>query len=224
MFARLPFSPLPPEVRSAWQVGMDTPHELAFAGLIGRAEGLTAPDDALDIPRASSAAEREWQEWWERLLTDNISVRLDRALSDAPHPVQPDEFAERVRSAGLDQVWDPPKFVSLANWPLLRALCQLHWPTFSTWDRVDGEKMRLNDMLSASMQRLDLNRMVYHCVRAVGRRVSAPFKLRLDVIPWPEDYHRRIGDEHVVLGSSYLAAKRAEALRALLASYIIRLV
>ena len=205
---------------------MDTPQELAFASAIGRAEGFSPPDST-DAPVGSvlSDVEREWRAWWERLLTDNMSIGMDRALSDAPRPLTPDAFAAVVRIARPETTWDPPTFASLADWPALRSICQRLWPAFqSTWDRVDGEKMALADALSVSNRRLHLNQIVYHCVKAAGKRVCAPFKLRLDITPWPEDYRRRISDEHAIIGAGYLAAERADAWRALLASYIIRLV
>jgi hypothetical protein len=219
----LPFL-LPHEIRSSWQVGYDMPEDLQFTAHIGRAEGFVAPDGVTTTPTAANDSETDWRAWWERLLIDNLSLRFERARAAMPRA----SFIDQARSVNSAETYDPPTFAALDAPESIRNLCRRHHPAFERWSRWDApdadSKQWLIKAQSAANQRLDQNQIVYHCARAAGKRVSAPFHLRFDVVIWPRDYLRHITDEHVVIGADYLAPERADDYRALHASYIARLV
>ncbi len=216
---------LPHEVRASWQVGYDMPDDLQFAAFIGRAERFTPPDGASNLPTAVSASEADWRAWWDRLLIDNISLRFERARAATPNA----SFFDQARSVNPKETFDPPTFDALDAPATIRDLCRGHWSAFQlAWDTPGAVGAYSKRWLVGAQQnanrRLDLNQIVYHCVRAAGKRVSAPFRLRFDVVIWPTDYLRHISDEHAVIGASYLAPERADDYRALHASYIARLI
>jgi len=219
----LPFL-LPPEVRSSWRIGYDMPEDLQFAAHIGRAEGFTPPDGRSASSVAVNESETDWRAWWERLLIDNVSLRFERARVAMPRA----SFFDQARSVNPAETYDPPTFAALDAPATIQTLCRRHYPAFERWldrDAPDTNSKRwLVEAQSAASQRLDLNQIVYHCVRAAGKRVSAPFRLRFDVVMWPRDYLRHISDEHAVIGADFLMSERADNYRALHASYIARLV
>jgi hypothetical protein len=220
----LPFL-LPHEVRSSWQVAYDMPEELQFMAYIGRAESFTPPDGSPAMRVAPTQAETDWRAWWDRMLIDNVSLRFERARAAMPDA----SLAEQARSVNPKDTFDPPTFDALDAPASVRMLCRRYWPSFQAeWDAPGayGEygKRWLIDVQQRANQRLNLNQIVYQCVRAAGKRVSAPFRLRFDVALWPTDYLRHISNAHAVIGAGYLAPERADDYRALHASSIARLV
>ncbi len=212
---------LPHEVRSAWRVGYDMPEALQLAAYIGKAEGYTPPDGAAETA-AVTLAEADWRAWWDRLLGDNVGLRIERARAAMPGA----SFAEQVRAAHPSDLYDPPLFDALDAPPTIQALCRRHWSAFHEWwdSPLGREKRRLANALRDANQRLSLNQIVYHSVKAAGKRVSASFALSFDIVIWPADYLHPISDQHIILGADYLTSEHAEAYRALHASFIARIV
>lgn len=198
----------------SWRIVIDAPRELGFAAYIGRVEHFSLDEGS----PASSKVEAEWRWWWQDLPQKSQAGRseINRVLQDLK--------AGTPRPGSLPGLWfDPPDFPDLADIPYVRELCRRHWDHFQgEWAAIKWRLTGSNRKPPNPMPHTNLERLIAQCQRSTGRRGQA-FDLRLDFIEWPRDYERMAAAGHLILGSGYQEAEKADALREVLRQRITAL-
>lgn len=183
---------------------------LQFAAYIGQHQGFEPTGES----SPASRVEEEWRQWWDSLpavFADAQEESLRLLKAGERHP------PELIANIFLD----PPEFERMADWPELQLLCRSYWDAFHPeWNR---EEMLLARRQFEQHRELGIQKIVKECARQAGHK-PRPFRLRLDFTRWPADYQRVVSGNHLVLGIGYLDDARIDDLRALLRSFIARLV
>jgi hypothetical protein len=137
---------------SSWRFMEDNAQFLHLALFMRDATGLavTRSDDvppqlAEDVPGQAAtlpgaergAAAGQWVTWWRRLLAQAVREAL---RGNAPDGDQDPLARVQAIYAGREEVFDPPRFASLADLPRLRPVAAAGYPHadrwWSTWERT----------------------------------------------------------------------------------------
>lgn len=197
-----------------WHIKWHFPESLQFCSYVAEHEGyqfdLAGP--------AITAQEAEWRTWLTQLLDstcrqDSEGQTLSR---DESHDAQLREFMA---------YYDAPAFNQLSSLPGLRSRCQRLWPDFRAWwSRTDGEKQRLNRQLHQQLARLNLNRLVRHCMRVANKSTTPDFALTVYLMRWPEHLYRRQSDHCFIADTNLIMRDQVDRLRSLLQTHMIELI
>ena len=206
---------------TSWQVGIDEPPPLVIGLFVRDVAGLKSrhtwlPHCAPAVPRAngegSEEAAHQWDQWWDRSLSNNWNV--------------PDQSQEQLAAMW----WLPPDFESLQSAPALQEVVARHFDAARQWSRdrkqehielMIGSPTRLFHRTRKGRWQLVERNLVADLEREAGRRAQ-PYQLRITEIPvagrelWQLDPHHVLVTAELLRDSDEYRRLMTPVLQALL--------
>lgn len=197
-----------------WRIQWHFPESLQFCSYVDDREGYR-----FDLSEPTvTPQDAEWRTWLTRLFDSTCQYKPDE-------PTLPQDKSRDAQLRQFLAYYDAPEFEQLSALPALRSCCQRLWPDFREWwNKVGGEKQRLNSLLHEQLARLNLDKLVRQCMRAAHKSTVPYFALKVNLMRWPAHFYQPLSSHCFVADTSVIMHDRIDELRSLLQSHIVRLI